>query len=311
MKKILAVGAVTLAVTSAHANNVKFGDLNYFLKQGQINIKSDLDLSREETRQDGVRTEVEGYVSRNRFAFVLMDNIPGFVGFNYLYEMDTQTTGVATSENNGLQNPILGVDLRVLNQTTSGLNLDVGAVVDYNLMDSEVAAPNKDNGNQPSASLSECGDPRSPIGVNARIGNKWNEANEWYALAAAMYHLSGEQRKMDDDSDLELDASLDLKLGAFYQYRPVNEFMMTLGLTATRFGATEGESGGVDLETESFIDYHFTFNAKYLITESFIAKFNYSQDRRGEYDLERKGQGDSEITRRRGNSFGVGIDWLF
>jgi hypothetical protein len=311
MKKFLAVGAVTLAVSAAHASEVKFGDLNYFLKQGQMNLKSDLDLSREETREDGTRFEVEGYISHNRLSFGVMDNVTAFVGLNYLYEMDTKATGAAASENNGFMNPMVGVDLRLLDQKTSGFNFDLGAVVDYNLRDSEVAAANKDNGNQSSALFSKFGDPRSSVGVNARIGNKWNEANEWYALAAATYNMSGEQKDLDTKEDYEFDGSMDLELGGFYQYRPVNEFMMTLGVVVTRYGEMEGEFQGSDFTVPSYMDMHFSFNAKYLITETFIAKFSFTKDRRDEYDIENDVGADTEFARRRGNTYGVGVDFLF
>lgn len=308
MKKFLAVAAV-LSVTSVNAADVKFGDLNYFFKQGQINLKSDFDLSREETREDGNRLEVEGYALTNKLTYGVMDNLNVFVGLNYLLQMDTNPKGSETSEDNGIQNPILGADFRVMNQGDAGFNLDVGAVVDYNLMDSEVAEAGKENGNQPSYFYSNKGDPRSSVGVNARLGKKWDEANEFYTLAAVTYNLSGEQ-EFQPNTDAEYDGSMDMTLGGFYQYRPVNEFMMTLGLTATRFGEVEGEVGNDDLTIDSHIDYHMTFNAKYLITDTFIAKFNYSQDRRAEYDVE-QGTATKEFERRRGNSYGVGIDWLF
>lgn len=310
MKKFLAVAAV-LSVTSVNAANVKFGDLNYFFKQGQANLKSDFDLSREETREDGNRLEVEGYTLTNKLTYGVMDNLNVFVGLNYLFQMDTNPATAETSEDNGIQNPILGADLRVMNQGNAGFNLDVGAVIDYNLMDSEVAEAGKENGNQPSHFYSHNGDPRSSLGVNARLGKKWDEANEFYTLAAVTYNLSGEQEDMATAKAVEYDGSLDMKLGAFYQYRPVNEFMMTLGLTGTRFGEVEGENNGSDFTIADHIDFQFTFNAKYLITDTFIAKFNYSQDRRDEYDVEFDGQADSEFARRRGNSYGVGIDWLF
>jgi hypothetical protein len=308
MKKFLAVAAV-LSVTSVHAADLKFGDLNYFFKQGQFNLKSDFDLSREETRVDGSVLEVEGYKLTNKLTFGVMDNLNVFVGLNYLFRMDTKAT--QTSQDNGLQNPILGADFRVMNQGDAGFNLDVGAVVDYNLMDSEVSGTNKTNGNQPSYLYSHNGDPRSSVGVNARLGKKWDEANEFYTIAAVNYNMAGEQEELSTNNDREFDGSMDLKLGAFYQYRPVNEFMMTFGLTATRFGEVEGEINGSDFTIEDHIDYQFTFNAKYLITDTFIAKFNFSQDRRGEYDVENEGGADNEFMRRRGNSYGVGVDWLF
>jgi hypothetical protein len=53
------------------------------------------------------------------------------------------------------------------------------------------------------------------------------------------------------------------------------------------------------------------FRAQYLISESFIANFHYSMSRLAEYDRENDGAANQKIMRRRENSFGVGVDFLF
>ena len=58
------------------------------------------------------------------------------------------------------------------------------------------------------------------------------------------------------------------------------------------------------------MDYNFTFSAKYLITETVIAKFNYGISRLAEYDVEESGT-DSEQADRQANFYGLGIDLLF
>jgi hypothetical protein len=298
MKKFLVLG---LLATSVSAQDVKFGDLNYFLKAGELNLRSDFDLVREETKLNQNRYEVEGYLSRNRLAWGLGYDVVAYVGLNFIYQMDTRVLGEGSSQNSGLLNPVLGADYRLMDQK-SGFNLDLGVVADFNVIDSEVADDYKDNGNQTRSDFSHFGDPRSSLGVNARLGRKWNEANEWYALGGVSYNFAGEQRVQN--TDVELGESVDFVLGGFYQYRPVNEFMMTLGAVGTRYGVIDTKNVG---ETTSFVDVELSFNAKYLVTDAFIVKFNFTQDRRGEFKIKDKSEYDS----RRGNSFGMGIDLLF
>lgn len=307
MKKFLAVAAV-LAVTSANAEELKFGDLNYFLKQGQFNFSVDANISREVSTVNDVKVEAEGYVFSPRLTYGLSDQLNLFVGANFLYDFETLPEGGSNAESDGLQNPYIGANYRVMNQNNGGFNLDVGAVADFNIMDSETSQFGKEDGNIPAFNFSQYGDPRSSLEINARLGNKWNEANEYYFLAAARYNKDGEYEDGNANEDVELDSSIDYTLGAFYQYRPVMEFMLTLGLSATRFGEVDGEVAGSDFTEEDHIDYRFHFNAKYLITETFIAKFNFSQDRRAEYESELAGD---DMEKRKANSFGLGVDWLF
>lgn len=310
MKKFLAVAAI-VAVSSVQADEAKFGDLNYFYKQGQFNLVSDFNLNREKARVDGADVEIEGFVSSTRVTYGVMNNLNLFVGLNYLYDFETDPATGGTSTIKGLQNPIVGGSFRLLNQADGGFNLDLGATADFNLMDYEVAEAGEETGNSVDPKLSHYGDPRSSIEINARLGNKWNEANEFYFVGAITYNKDGEYEDKGLDEDVDLESSMDLSLGAFYQYRPVHEFMMNVGLTGKRYSETDGEVANTDITIQDHIDYTFSFVAKYLITDTFIAKFNFSQDRRGEYDVETEGAADSEYERRKGNQFGVGVDFLF
>src|SRR5690606_24502842 len=125
------------------------------------------------------------------------DNLNAFVGLNALYEMDEVPRGGVTSESNGIQNPILGADFRVMNQNNGGFNFDIGAVADIKLMDSKIPENNKDDGTQPALFNSVYGDPRTSLNVNARLGKKTDEANEFYALAGITYNLAGEQEEQN------------------------------------------------------------------------------------------------------------------
>lgn len=312
MKKLLAVAAV-LAVTSVNAEELKFGDLNYFLKQGQLNVAVDWDRKTEESEISGDKFEVDGNFIHTKFAYGFSDRLNAFVNLEYLFNVDVETydptaTPQRTSfRNDGLQNPSFGANFRVMNQDDMGFNFDVGAVATVKLMDREVGsfAPNKEEGNHINPLYSNESDPRNTLEVNARLGKKWNEANEFYLLAGGIYHMDGEYKDLGSDDDVDMDSSLDFKLGAFYQYRPVYEFMMTLGLVGTRYGEIDFDNGAKST-ADSHTDFVFTFNAKYLITEDFIAKFNFSQDRRSDYDID-----NTEVENRVARSFGFGVDFLF
>ncbi len=102
---------------------------------------------------------------------------------------------------------------------------------------------------------------------------------------------------------------MDFRLGGFYQYRPVNEFMITLGLTGTRYSEIEGEVSSQDFTISDHIDYQFLFNAKYLVTENIVAKFLVTQDSRGDYDVD--DASDTEVTKRHALQYGLGVDYLF
>ena len=121
--------------------------------------------------------------------------------------------------------------------------------------------------------------------------------------------MDGEYDQLQGDT-VEMDSSLDLKLGAFYQYRPVHEFMLTFGVLATRVGEVDGNDGTGDYKVTDHMDAEFSFNAKYLITHNFIAKFLFTIDRRDDFDYE-KDLVDVEVDKRLAEKFGLGVDFLF
>jgi hypothetical protein len=184
------------------------------------------------------------------------------------------------------------------------LNIDFGALINVRLMDAEYGYNGKDGGfNKGNHSVE----------LNTRLGHKWNEANEWQVIAGYVYNTAGEftQNTAGGDNDVDTDASHDFYLKALYQYRPVQEFMMTVSGTARRIGEVESDDNNNNEYTdESHIDYNFGFSAKYLITENFIGRFNYGLNRLEEYDREVNGT-DSEQKNRFMNTYGFGIDWLF
>lgn len=316
MKKIFALVAI-LAFGSANASELKFGDLNYFLKQGQMNVKADFIANNETSRYDkGDSTEIDSYLLNTKFAYAINDSLNVHLGLDFLFDGESEDSRVilngegkpevqtdASEDSMGLQNPKIGADFRLLSQKNAPFNLDFGAVATFKLTERKVGTADKE-GNMINP-LFTTAEPRSGLDLNARIGKKVDEANEYYFLAGVNYHLDGEYKQLQG-SKVDVDSSTDLRLAGFYQYRPVNEFMMTLGLTATRVGETDFGN----TTATSHMDYQFSFDAKYLITESVIAKFSFTKDKRDDFELETN-SGDDDIDKRNSLQYGLGIDYLF
>lgn len=306
MRKIIAAAAL-LAVTSAHAaEELKFGDLNYFFKQNQINASVDVLSVYDRAEQvGGTKTETRGVVTETQFTYGLMDNLNAFIGLDYAFDLQTETSGNPDWNSDGLANPEIGAIFRLTNQNDSSYNIDLGAIARINIEDAETGSADED-GNYANG--------RSSLEVLSRIGRKWNEANEWQLTAGVNYFNDGETTEVAVASDTDRDdyASMDIYVRAAYQYRPVNEFMMALSAQATQVGAFDSErtATNVDIERDSHIDMDFRFTAKYFVTENFIAKFHYGMSRNEEYDVDTAGVID-EVQNRRENFFGLGVDFLF
>lgn len=312
MKKFLLMAAA-LTMASAHAEELKFGDLNYFLKKGQMNLAANAVIGNETSRFNKAQdAKADGYYIGTTFSYALLDNLNAFVGLDYLYEVKTE---IDTSSFNtaGLQNPKFGANYRLLNQNDAGFNFDLGAVVGLKLMGRELGnvSPNKD-GDLLNSLTSNHAEHRHTLDLNARLGKKWNEANEFYFLAGLTYNHPAKFKDLASGSNIPYKHSVDLKAAAFYQYRPVHEFMMTLGVSGTRYGEFDGEGAlGNDFTATSHIDFEFLFNAKYLIHENLIAKFIMSQDKRSNYEIQSGSTDLLSIDQRRSFNYGLGIDLLF
>jgi opacity protein-like surface antigen len=313
MKKFLCLAAVAAAtVGSVQAEELLFGDLNYFMKKGQVNVTANAVMGDETARKDQTtETKVDGYFLNTTLALGLADHINAFVGLDYLHNVKTEV-GTPHYDTNGLQNPKFGGNVRLLNQDNAGVNFDVGAVVAVKFLDRETGSvsPKKD-GDLLSPALSNHAEPRNTLDVNARVGKKWDIANEVYFLGGVTYHQSGKYKDLGANDDVSMESSVDVKAGAFYQYRPVDEFMTTLGVSGTRFGEFDGKAAdGTKLTSTSHIDLEFLFQAKYLVNDNLIAKFMMSQDRRSTYEIQAPSS-QSVNDKRQSFNYGLGVDFLF
>lgn len=305
MKKAIALAAVLIASSAQATSGLDFGDLNYFLKAGQFNLTSNFSVVTAELTDEGAgdKFETNGYVLDNRFGYGIADNLNAFVGLDYAPKLETELPGSPDSQNGGLSNPYFGANYRLMNQNDGGFNLDFGALARVRVMDAETGIGGEDGTyNRGNHSLE----------LNSSIGRKWNEANEWRLTAAVIQQFDGEVelKTSAGNADADTSSSTDVSLLAAYQYRPVQEFMMTVSAQALRVGESELKGNGSKATDEAHLDFNFGFSAKYLITEKFIARFNYGQSRLAEYDAETDGV-DSEQKDRHALFYGFGIDWLF
>jgi hypothetical protein len=302
MKKFLALAAM-LAIGSVQAEELKFGDLNYFLKQGQFNVREDFVVHNETMRAaKSIDVDVDGYIFQTHLGYALLDNLNLTLAFDYTMEGETEVDN-DSSNVNGFNNPSIGANYRLMNQNTSGFNLDFGAVATVKIIDREVNGGSTE-GNMFSPVFSKYGDPRNTLDLNARFGKKWNEANEFYLLGGVLYHMDGEydQKGSGGQDGIDVDSSMDYKLGANYQYRPVHEFMINLGLSAISYSEydIDGE------EVSDHIDYLFNFDAKYLVNETTIAKFLFTKGRNDNFTAD-----GVKFDKRDSLQYGLGVDLLF
>jgi len=311
MKKLIVVAAI-MGISSVYAaQELKFGDVNYFLKEGQFNLSADLSSTYyKETVENSDTLETRGYLVETRYGYGINDQLNIYIGLDYAFDREVEnktTTTDADYSQDGLANPILAANYRLLNQNESRYNFDLGAITKINVEDAETGDANGQESNDGNFSSG-----RNSIEVNARMGRKWDIANEWQLAAGVVYYNSGEETILNTsgDIDVDIDSSTDFFLKATYQYRPVNEFMMSLSAQATQVGELSGDVGSSRITDDAHVDMDFLFRAKYLITDSFIANFHYGMSRNANYDRDADGV-MSEIKKRRENFYGVGVDLLF
>lgn len=314
MRKMLAA-AMVLAVSSANAEELRFGDLNYFIKTGELNVAADVNSVFSKTTYAST-LETRGLITEARVGYGITDQLNVYAGLDYAFDLETEDKDAATAQDfssDGLANPMLAANYRFMNQNDGMYNVDFGVVARINIEDAETGygiAGDSQDGTFTGLIDTGWADPRSSLELNARIGKKWNEANEWQLAAGWVYFTDGETELLAADQDLEIDSSMNLFLRASYQYRPVETFMMLVSLQGTQVGEVDSEVGTTELTDDSHLDWDLDFVAKYLITDNFIAKFNYSMGINPDFDREQGGTTD-EVRQRRENSFGLGVEFLF
>lgn len=315
MKKLIVTAAI-MAVTGVQAQELHFGDLNYFLKQGQFNLKADGYLASSRTTYNSpgaghTEVQMEAYQFETRYAYAFTDRLNLFLGLDYNYK-DYRKYVDGNRERymqDGLKNPLLGANFRLVNQADSGVNVDVGVVATVRVEEAEVGYSDG-----VSAGDGNAANARNSYELNTRLGKKWDEANEFYLGLGAICNTSGEYtlKSSGTDRKVELERSASSYLLAGYQYRPVHEFMLGLNLRATRYESVKAMEtrSRTSMSEKAHTDKTLGFDAKYMILPNFIAKFNYFQDLNPEYDSRALGVKTS-VENRHSKRFGLGVDFIF
>ncbi len=310
MKKIIAILAMLTAV-SAQAQ-VSFGDLNFFVKQGQFQLSADANRTTEQYKisPGGAPTRTEGNAFATQLNFGLSDQLNLFagVGYNYLMKTDNTSTPTRAWTQDGFTNPLVGGNFRVINQNDSLVNFDLGFVARFAVQDQVTGAAVKHRTEEGNAANA-----RSAYELNTSVGRKWNEANEFRLTAGLVYNNSGERdQKVVDGStkSYDVDSSTDAYLRAAYQYRPVNEFILGLALTGTRISAYDEDTTGTKVKNDSHMDVDARFIAKCIILPNFIARFTFAETMNPDYDYKTNGAKETYKSRR-SSVIGLGADFLF
>lgn len=306
MRKFLICGLL-LSAASAQSQTLKFGDLNYFLTAGQVNVGAGVLWNNENSKISGVKQEAEAYLVDANFNYGLADNLTLKLGLGYAFLAEAKD-GDVTWDVDGLRALELGAEARLMDQKSAGINLDFGVNAKINeIFDREFggSSPKKD-GNAFDPLMSTQDETRSSLEVYGKAGLKTDEANEFLLRAGVVYNKSSDVKDLSAGDDVEMDSSLDLKLGAFYQYRPVNEAMFTLGLEGIRYGEMDSEIAGIKMTRESFTDVRLSFAAKFLVNENLIARFDLTKDRRDTIEVE-----GMTVKKRQSTQYGLGVDFLF
>lgn len=313
MKNFIALMAILASTTAFATENLEFGDLNYFLKQGQLNAKADFVLSTIERKiapgaGSSTKIEREGYTLETDYGFGVMDNLNVYLGLDYDYEMKINDNVNSKYTQDGLKDPSLSANFRLIDQKDSAVNFDIGAIARYSWEDREDGASlnsKTKDGNAVSG--------RTSVELNTAVGRKWNEANEWRLSAGLVHFTEGERDDLNIGSGktkVDMESSQDIFVRAAYQYRPVQEFMMGFAITGTQIGEAEEKSGGVKSTIEDHMVYDFTFTAKYLVTESMIVRFAMNEGNNPDYDI-KSGGSTTEVKNIRASFMSLGVDFLF
>lgn len=294
MKKLIAL-AVVLTATVAQAEELKFGDANYFFKQNQVNLSANFLNVRDTQSIDGTRTSIRGWHNDLTATFGLLDDVNIFANVGYNYDVEVTTNGVSREFNqDGATNPAIGGIKRILNQNDGDFNVDLGASYRFSFEDEQRGALAGGREKEGNAALG-----RNALEVFARVGNKWNEANEWQFIGGLVYNQAGDHMQYDlatgANQEWDDESSFDMYARAVYQYRPVNEFMINLTLQGTRVGETTSTIRNTDVEQDAHLDLELKFTAKYLVLNNLIVRVVLGESNRQAYDYKVTGDRKSVV----------------
>lgn len=306
MKK-LALAALALASTSAFAQQ-KLGDLNFFQNQGSFYYKGSIsnNVYTFIDKASNVETKNEGLKLANQLSYGILNNLNVFAEVSYKFENKFQENGTASGPrhyDNGLTNPGVGVNYRILNQPVF---LDVFGKVNARLQDAEKGASRKDG----NAAMSE--DMRFLAGVS--LGQRVSAVHE-YRLTAAVSHLTDgeyDQKSTGATTTEETDSVTNFFAKANYQYRPIDPFMFDVAYTLERYSelTQKNKTSGSKTTYDAHNFHRLSFAAKYQILDNLLVSVIHEDVISPDYDS-KFGNLKSEVKRQHNYSYALGLDLLF
>jgi hypothetical protein len=319
MKKFIALCAIVSASSAFATSELEFGDLNYFIKQKQVNLFAmaryqDARYKLKATSGSTVAHEKEGYKAMTYLGYGIMDNLNVFVGLNYDFqnEFTNTTTNDIHYNQDGLNNPLFGGNYRIINQKDAAVNFDVGVLARQNIQQAKSGA-SIGAGKSGQSKDGNAADGRSSYELNSSIGRKWNEANEWRLTGGYVRNTDGDRDQLSTTTstqNIKMNSSNDMYLLAMYQYRPVQEFMMSLSGKAIRIEEYSEKLSGVKTKDDAHMRYDFLFNAKYLVTETLILDWRFAQSRIPDFDT-KTGSTKSKYRAQVDGYMSLGLNLLF
>lgn len=301
-KFLLATTLISSAAASAYS--YELGDLNFFLKQDQKNIALTGDATTDESRSSGSTLEQEGFFFKPAFNYGLNDKITLGASTQYAY---MQKVSDETTPANGRYSQD-GLGLTTLNAKYRAVNtdyvVDFGASVAKNFIEGksgDASGSMKKHGNN---ALDN-----DYLQVDASMGGHFDLTQEWRLLGGVRHQLSDKKiikSVSNANRSIDVNSSTDIILQARYQIRPKKEFMLSAGIDLTYVGSITGS----DYSQDARMDKDFIFQAKYLVTESFLFNVQYVQSHRPNYDFKALGT-SSEMKNRHYSSLGFGANYLF
>jgi opacity protein-like surface antigen len=298
MKKI---ALVAIVLTSSTAFAQTLGDLNFFQKKGSIYYQGSIGASSYTYMQKSVnqKHEQEGLIFKNQISFGLLDNLNVFVEASYKLENNLRIEGAQDHEDNGLTNPGVGANYRLVTGPTF---VDLFGKLNARIQDAEVGSARKD-GNAASA-------PDFALTIGGAVGQKLSETTEFRLAAGAIHSTEGEYKVRGAANKTDTDSKTDLFLAANYQMRPVSPFMIDLGYRFTRVGEYTEKSAGLKTVADAHNSHIVSFKAKYHIFDGLLATLYIDNGILPNYDLKEGGVKD-EIKRQKYSAYGLGLDLLF
>lgn len=302
----------------AQSQELQLGDLNFFLKKGQLLSTNDYRKYTIERRSvvgaGNTHYETEGNLLQSRLSYGVHKKLNLFLELGYQLDWEVRDTTNNTAHFNldGFVNPALGTTYRWKSQEDDKLNIYSSLVAYINVQDEE-----KGHASSPTNSVDgNAAKARDVLEFNTSIGHKWNPKNEWIATGGILHNFSGESQQNYSSgrkNKVYEDASTNLYLKLAYQYRPIEQWMISPSIKSTYVGEQKMKFSNVVVRSNSYLMHDLDLALKYSVTKNFLVRLNYGQSLLPDYDG-KSTEGteiDVDTISQSKRYYGLGIDWLW